>query len=72
MQVNSDMIAFIQGCNPQRIATLDQDATLVETTKRDALYSYKGYKAYQPVNTWWAEQELVLHTDFRDGNVPAG
>ena len=44
MQVNSDMIAFIQGCNPQRIATLDQDATLVETTKRDALYSYKGYK----------------------------
>ena len=44
MQVDSDMIAFIQGCNPQRIATLDQDATLVETTKRDALYSYKGYK----------------------------
>jgi len=26
---------------PQRIATLDQDATLVATAKRDALYSYK-------------------------------
>jgi hypothetical protein len=72
VKVNGDMVSFIQSHNPQKVATLDQDATLVETTKRDALYSYKGYKAYQPLNTWWAEQELVLHTDFRDGNVPAG
>jgi hypothetical protein len=72
MKVNSDMVKFIQARNPQRVATLDQDATLVETTKRDALYSYQGYKAYQPLNTWWAEQGLVLHTEFRDGNVPAG
>lgn len=21
---------------------------------------------------WWAEQELIVHTEFRDGNVPAG
>jgi len=72
MKVNSDMVAFIQGRNSQKTATLDQDATLVETTKRDALYSYQGYKAYPPLNTWWAEQGLVLHTEFRDGNVPAG
>lgn len=72
MHVNSDMVAFSQSRNPQKVATLDQDATLVETTKRDALYSYKGYKAYQPLNTWWAEQGLIVHTDFRDGNVPAG
>ncbi|MEI7696152.1 MAG: IS1380 family transposase [Chlorobium sp.] len=72
MKVNSEMVAFIQGCNPHKVATLDQDATLVETTKRDALFSYKGNKAYQPLNTWWAEQGLVLHTEFRDGNVPAG
>jgi len=72
IKVNSGMIAFIQSRNPQKVATLDQDATLVETTKRDALFSYKGYKAYQPLNTWWAEQGLVLHTEFRDGNVPAG
>ncbi len=57
---------------PHREATLDTDATLVETQKEDALFSYKGYKAYQPFNVWWAEQELVLHTEFRDGNVPAG
>ena len=62
----------MQQQNPQKVATLDQDATLVETAKREALYGYKGYKAYQPLNTWWAEQEMVLHTEFRDGNVPAG
>ena len=48
------------------------DATLIETGKKDALFSYKGYKAYQPLNTYWAELGLMLHTEFRDGNVPAG
>jgi len=72
VKVNADMVAFMQFNNLQKVATLDQDATLVETTKQDALYSYKGFKAYQPLNTWWAEQGLVLHTEFRDGNVPAG
>ncbi|NCP76476.1 IS1380 family transposase [Shewanella vesiculosa] len=71
-RVNGDMVCYVQRQNPLKVATLDQDATLVETTKLDALYSYKGYRAYQPLNTWWAEQELVLHTEFRDGNVPAG
>jgi hypothetical protein len=48
------------------------DATLIETQKKEAFFSYQGYKAYQPLNTYWAEQGLVLHTEFRDGNVPAG
>jgi hypothetical protein len=72
VRVNADMVGFLQSHHVQKVATLDQDATLVETTKRDALYSYKGFKAYQPLNTWWAEQGLVLHTEFRDGNVHAG
>ncbi len=37
-----------------------------------ALYCYKHFKAYQPLNTWWAEQGLIVHSEFRDGNVPAG
>ena len=72
VRVNADIVDFLQSHHRQQVATLDQDATLVETRKRDALYSYKGFKAYQPLNTWWAEQGLVLHTEFRDGNVPAG
>lgn len=71
-KVNQGIAAFMQKRNPQRTATLDQDATLVETAKRDAFFSYKGFKSYQPLNTWWAEQQMVLHTEFRDGNVPAG
>ena len=51
--------------------TLDIDATLIETYKRDALYGYKGFTAYQPMNVWWAEQHVMLYTEFRDGNVPA-
>ena len=54
------------------MATLDMDATLVATNKAEALFCYKGYKSYQPLNTWWSEQQSVLHTEFRDGNVPAG
>ncbi len=47
------------------------DATLIETDKKDALFSYEGYRAYQPVNIFWAEQESIVHSEFRDGNVPA-
>jgi hypothetical protein len=48
------------------------DATLVESSKKEALYCYKGFKGYQPLQTYWYEQDLVLHSEFRDGNVPAG
>ena len=71
-RANQDLVASIQKRHPEREATLDTDATLVETQKKEAFFSYQGYKAYQPFNVWWAEQKLVLHTEFRDGNVPAG
>jgi hypothetical protein len=70
--VNQDVVASIQRRHLEKEATLDTDATLVETQKEDAFFSYKGYKAYQPFNVWWAEQKVVLHSEFRDGNVPAG
>ena len=56
----------------EKRATLDTDAASVETMREEALYCHEGYKAYQPFNTWWAEQVVVLHREFRDGNVPAG
>jgi hypothetical protein len=74
--INKDLAAFSsfqsRCIGTEDTATLDMDATLVATNKIDALFSYKGFKAYQPLNTWWAEQGIVLHTEFRDGNVPAG
>jgi hypothetical protein len=72
MKVNRDFIASIQKCRPTTEATLDMDATLIATLKEYALFGYKGFKAYQPFNVWWAETQLMLHTEFRDGNVPAG
>jgi len=72
VEVNKDFAAFVQAQSPQSIATLDMDATLVVTSKREALFCYLGDKAYQPLNTWWAEQGIILHSEFRDGNVPAG
>ena len=71
-KVNGELVAFVQSRSPQSEATLDMDATLVDTEKRDALYCYKKYKAYQPLTTYWAEQELIVHSEFRDGNVGAG
>jgi hypothetical protein len=71
-EVNKDLVGFVQSNRIEGTATLDMDATLVESEKANALRCYEGYLAYQPINTWWAEQGLVLHTEFRDGNVPAG
>ena len=72
VKINKELPAFSGFQNSGSTATLDMDATLVSTNKIDALFSYKGYKAYQPLNTWWFEQGIIMHTEFRDGNVPAG
>ena len=71
-KVNADLVGFVQSRSPQTEATLDMDATLVETRKHEALPSYKKYRAYQPLITYWSEAELIVHSEFRDGNVPAG
>ncbi len=56
---------------PQRIATVDQDATIIESHKAAAYYHYEDGKGYQPMVVVWAEADLVLADEFRDGNVPA-
>jgi hypothetical protein len=53
------------------VATIDQDATIIESRKREATYTYKGIKGYQPMVAAWAEAGLVVADEFRDGNVPA-
>jgi hypothetical protein len=70
--LNKDLISHAQRLNPCRVATLDCDCTLVERHGRGAFMSYQGFAGFQPFNIFWAEQEMVLHSEFRDGNVPAG
>ena len=55
----------------QRIATIDQDATIIESHKRSAFAHYLGGRGYQPMLAVWAEADLIVADQFRDGNVPA-
>jgi hypothetical protein len=55
----------------QKIATVDQDATIIESRKQEAKATYEGSRGYQPMLAVWAETGLILSDEFRDGNVPA-
>lgn len=71
-EVNRDLLAEMgRRCAEQKIATVDQDATIIESHKREALTTYEGERGYQPMLAVWAETELILADQFRDGNVPA-
>ena len=50
---------------------MDQDATIIESHKRAALPHYEGGRGYQPLVAVWAEADLVLADEWREGNVPA-
>lgn len=70
-EVNRHLIRkLIQRENPSFI-TLDVDATVAKSYKRNALETYKGGKGYQPIQAIWAEKRLIIKDQFRDGNVNA-
>jgi hypothetical protein len=70
--VNRELVQELgKRCPEQRIATVDQDATIIESHKEQALRSYEGERGYQPMLAVWAEMDVVLADEFRDGNVPA-
>jgi len=58
------------GRPPITRATLELDATFMETQKKTALACYKKYDAYSALLVRWAETGLVVWDEFRDGNVP--
>ena len=71
-RVNSEFVGWVQGASSQLMATLDLDATLLETSKQDALFCYQGYRAYQPLfetamclpvmgNCWWSRSPFVIY-----------
>lgn len=53
------------------IATIDQDPTVIPSDKREAMTTYLRHEGYQPAINYWAEEDLILADEFRDGNVPA-
>lgn len=71
-EVNRELVQELgRRCPDQRIATVDQDATIIVSHKVEALRTYEGERGYQPMLAVWAEMDTILADEFRDGNVPA-
>jgi DDE family transposase len=71
-QVNVKLLERVAAQGRSSKATLDHDATIQDSHKRESLAHYKGGRGYQPSVIYWAEQDLVVADEYRDGNVPAG
>jgi hypothetical protein len=71
-RVQEHVVAELFRHRPQSVATLEMDATIIESHKKQALPHYKGGRGYQPSLVYWVEQDVVVADEFRDGNVPAG
>jgi hypothetical protein len=70
-QLNGTLV--LRAADPmQTTATIDHDGTIIEAHKRDALVAYEGTRGYQPLVATWAEEQLVVADEFRDGNVAGG
>lgn len=70
-EVNKALVHRVAAQGSCRRATLDHDATIQESHKREAQPHYKGGRGYQPSAIYWVEQDLVIADEYRDGNVPA-
>lgn len=68
----SSLLTFASKERPKAHLTLDQDATFIETERREAFWNYKKDKSYEALNTYCPEHDLVVGTRYEDGNVPPG
>lgn len=69
--VNQELVRELGRRCAQKIATIDLDATIIASSKREAQPTYEGGRGYQPMLALWAELDVVAADQFRDGNVPA-
>jgi len=72
VSINNEIIKIAQEIDPKKEATLDMDNNLILSHKSNAMVSYKKKSSYHPFNVYWHEQNLMVFSEFRDGNVPAG
>ena len=71
-RVNTALVHRVAAEGRSTTATLDHDATILESHKREAQPHYQHGRGYQPVAVYWVEQDLVVTDEYRDGNVGAG
>jgi hypothetical protein len=70
--VHRSVVAYVSAVAPGPALTLDVDAHLVESSKREALPTYEGYRGYQPLLVSWAETGLALCRQRRHESAVAG
>jgi hypothetical protein len=69
--INRALVA--RGCDGQTTtATIDHDGTIIESHRREATWAYDGTPGFQPLVAVWAEEQLIVADEFRDGNVAGG
>ena len=57
---------------PKSTVTLDQDATFINTGVNRALYNYKKERSFEAFNTYCHDYDMMVHSEYRDGNVSPG
>jgi hypothetical protein len=70
--VNREVVQEFGRRTQDKIATIDMDATIIESWKREAQRTYQGTTGYQPMLALWAELNVIVADEFRDGNVSSG
>lgn len=68
-EVRQRQVARVARCTNQTQATLDCDASLFASRSRMAQMSYKGERGWMPMLAFWAELDLVVHEEFRQGSM---
>jgi hypothetical protein len=63
-RVQEHIVAELSRKRPQAVATLEMDATIIESHKKEALPHYKGGRGYQPSLVYWVEQDVVVADEF--------
>ena len=67
--INAYIFQKAYSFNPLKSITLDQDATFIPTSNKNALYNYKKEKAYEAFITYCPEYDIIVGTQLRGGNV---
>lgn len=65
--VRRRQLAHLAQRTGQTRATLDCDASLFVSRSRHAQMSYQGERGFMPIFAFWAELDLVVHEEFRQG-----
>ena len=68
-RVRQRQLAHTARSQRQTRATLDCDASLFPSRSRMAQRSYTGERGWMPMLAFWAELDLVVHEEFRQGSM---